>query len=171
MRHAVFGTLVAVAVALVLAAPAGAVSGSETFNGLIVASGTSGTRTVVSSVIVAKGVFTGVGRIVELPDLPADPPNFSRDDLVFTAGTIHLVSATIGGSFSIDPRSCVFTATLDQTSEIEGGTGIFANAVGSGTATVKAHGIAARDPDGSCSPDLPALHDVDAVSSMGTLSF
>jgi hypothetical protein len=171
MRHAVVGSFAGVLAGVVLAAPAGAASGGESFNGVIVASGASGTRTVVSSVVVAKGVFTGVGRIVEIPDLPTDPANFSRDDLVFARGTMHLVSATVDASFSIDPRSCVFDATLQQTSEIQGGTGMFAHASGTGTATVRAHGIAAHDPDGSCSEDRDALLDVDVVSSVGTLSF
>jgi len=78
-----------------------------------VISGVSGTRTVISSVLVAKGVFRGVGRIVELPDLPGDPPNFSRDDLVFAEGTMHLVSATVAiTSFSQNPRNCLFRLTL-----------------------------------------------------------
>jgi hypothetical protein len=33
-------------------------------------------------------VFRGVGRIVEIPNLPADPDNVSRDDLVFPSGTM-----------------------------------------------------------------------------------
>jgi hypothetical protein len=169
MRQA--ATIAGAVAGLGLAASAGAASGNETFNGLIVASGTSGTRTVVSSVIVARGVFTGVGRIVELPDQPGDPPNFSRDDLVLAAGSMHLVSTTVDISFSIDPRSCVFNVTLRQTSEIQGGTGMFANASGSGSATVEAHGVAARDADGSCSQDKDALLDVDKISSRGTLSF
>jgi hypothetical protein len=58
---------------------------------------------VISSVLLAKGVFGGIGRIVELPDLPTDPPNFSRDDLVFSEGTMHLVSATVAiTSFSVN---------------------------------------------------------------------
>jgi hypothetical protein len=157
-------------VALAAAATSAAAVGTESFSGVIVASGTSGERVVVNSVVVARGVFTGVGRIVELPDLPS-LPGVERDDLVFAAGTMHLLSTTIDGSFSIDPRTCVFSAMLQQTSVIQGGTGLFAHASGSGTATVTAHGIAARGPDGSCSEDLAALLDVDSVSSTGTLSF
>ena len=78
------------------AAAAAATSGSETVNGILVTSGVSGTRTAISSVAVAKGVFNGVGRIVEIPSLPGDPPNVSRDDLVYPEGTMHLVSTTVG---------------------------------------------------------------------------
>src|SRR5690349_11929706 len=100
---------IAVGICAATAAPAAAAtSGSETFSGTIVTSGVSGARTVIHSVIIAKGVFNGVGRIVELPNLPTDPPDVSRDDLVFPGGTMHLVSA--GGdvtSFSINPHNCM----------------------------------------------------------------
>ena len=33
--------------------------------------------------------FSGVGRIVELPNLPDDPDNVGRDDLVFPEGIMH----------------------------------------------------------------------------------
>jgi len=62
----------AVSAATVLPAAA-ATSGSETLSGALAISGVSGTRPVISSVLVAKGVFRGVGRIVEPPDLPTGP--------------------------------------------------------------------------------------------------
>src|SRR5438445_3725086 len=131
------GALLVVGIALAIAAPAAAqTSGNETFNGLIVTSGSSGTRTVVSSVIVGKGVFTGVGRIVEIPNLPTDPDNVSRDDLVFPGGSMHLVSTTVGASFSLNPHNCLFRLTLQQTGEIADGTGQFAAAAGRSTGTV-----------------------------------
>jgi hypothetical protein len=67
-------------------------SGAETFSGFIVASSASGTREVVSSAVVAKGAFDGIGRVVEIPSLPNDPGNVSRDDLVFPGGAMHLVT-------------------------------------------------------------------------------
>jgi hypothetical protein len=166
---------IAVGICAATAAPAAAAtSGSETFSGTIVTSGVSGTRTVIHSVIIAKGVFNGVGRIVELPNLPTDPPDVSRDDLVFPGGTMHLVSA--GGdvtSFSINPHNCMIKLTLEhQTGEIVGGTGQFAGATGSSpVGTVTARGLGARDPDGSCSMTKPLLHEVDLLASSGTLSF
>ena len=94
---------------------AAATSGPETFSGTLVTSGVSGTRTVISSVIVAKGVFSGAARIVEVPSLPADPDNVSRDDLVVPEDTMHLVSTTVGASFTVNPRNCLFKLTLQQT--------------------------------------------------------
>jgi hypothetical protein len=148
-----------------------AASGSETFSGTIVTSGVSGTRTVLSSVVVAKGVFTGVGRIVEIPNLPTDPDNVSRDDLVFPTGAMHLVSTTVAiTSFSLNPRNCLFKVTLQQTGEVTGGTGQFAAATGSSTGTVSAQGLLPRDPDGSCSFAQASLHEQDMIAVSGTLS-
>ena len=145
--------------------------GAETFNGVIVASGKGGVRTVVSSVVVARGVFNGVGRVVEVENLPGDPDNVSRDDLVFRGGSMHLRSVTTDQSFSIDPRSCVYSVALTQTGTIEGGTGNLASASGTSTATVSVHGVARRDPDGSCSQTQVPLIDVDTFASSGTLAF
>src|SRR3954452_1967634 len=65
-------------------APAAArTSGRESIRGTIVASGESGTRTLLSSVFVATGAFTGTGHDVEVANRPGDPENVSRDDLVF----------------------------------------------------------------------------------------
>jgi hypothetical protein len=167
------GSALAISVAPVMPAAA-ATSGSETLSGTIVTSGVSGTRTVISSVLVARGVFNGVGRIVEIPSLPTDPANSSRDDLVFPEGTMHLLST--GGditSLSLNPANCRFRLTLQgQTGQITGGTGQFAAATGTfTTGTAIAEGLGARDPDGSCSMTLPALHEVDRLASSGTLSF
>src|SRR6266567_1363459 len=176
MKRQVTGALLATGIALAISAAtvmpaAAATSGSETIRGTIVTAGVSGTRTVISSVIVAKGVFTGVGRIVEVPSLPTDPDNVSRDDLVFPEGTMHLVSTTVGASFTVDPDSCLFRLTLQQTGEIAGGTGQFAAATGSSTGTVSGQGLLPRNPDGSCSGTQTPLHEVDMIASSGTLSF
>jgi hypothetical protein len=176
MKRQVTGALLAAASALPLSAAApvpaaAATSGSETLRGTLVTSGVSGTRTVIASVVVAKGVFTGVGRIVEVPSLPTDPANSSRDDLVFPEGTIHLLSITVGASFTVNPHSCLFRLTLQQTGEITGGTGQFADATSSSTGTVSAHGLLPRNPDRSCSTTQTPLHEVDMITSSGTLSF
>jgi hypothetical protein len=166
------GVLAAVGMALAVAAPAAAATtGNETFKGVIVTSGVSGERVVVNSVVVAKGVFSGVGEVVEVPNLPGDPDNVSRDDLVFAEGSMHLVNTTVEFSFSVNPHSCLARATLQQTGEVVGGTGLFADASGSFTATVTGPAILARNPDGSCSFEQPALHEVDRFAASGTLSF
>jgi hypothetical protein len=155
----------------VCATTASARSGSESFDGVIVASGISGARTVVSSPVVARGVFEGVGRIVEVENLPTDPDTVLRDDLVFRAGVLHLVSEGASFDFTLDPRSCIFRLSGPQTSTIEGGTGRFQDAQGSFAGTIRAHGLAAREPDRSCSQQQAPIAEVDKLSSTGVLSF
>ena len=172
MSWALLAGAAALAAATVTAVPAAAAtSGSQTFKGAIVTSGVSGTRTVITAVVIAKGTFSGVGRIVEVENLPGDSDDVSRDDLVFASGTMHIVNTIEGFSFSANPRSCVFTATIPQTNEIVGGTGQFTHATGDFTATVTGRGVLARNPDGSCSDERDPLHEVDMITATGTLSF
>jgi hypothetical protein len=163
---------IALAVSAATAVPAAAAtSGSETVSGALVTSGVSGARTAISSVAVAKGVFNGVGRIVEIPSLSTDPPNVSRDDLVYREGTMHLVNTTVGASSTVNPHTCLFRATLQEDSQITGGIGLFANASGTFTGTISPLGLLPRNPDGSCSTTQPSLLEVDRVTFSGTLSF
>jgi hypothetical protein len=176
MKSQVTAALLAAGITLAIsaatAAPAAAaISGSETVSGRLVTSGVSGTRTSISTVAVAKGVFNGVGQIVEMPSLPTDPPNVSRDDLVYPEGTMHLVNTTVGASISVNPHNCLFRATLQEDSQITGGTGLFANASGTFTGTISPQGLLPRNPDGSCAAGQPSLHEVDMVAFSGTLSF
>jgi hypothetical protein len=176
MKSRVTAALLAVGIVLAVCAAtavpaAAATTGSETVSGRLVTSGVSGTRTAIATVAVAKGVFNGVGRIVEIPSLPTDPPNVSRDDLVYPEGTMHLVNTTVGASFSVNPHNCLFRATLQEDSQITGGTGLFANASGTFTGTISPQGLLPRNPDGSCSSTQPSLHEADQVAFSGTLSF
>jgi len=176
MKPRVTGALLAAGIALAVSAAtavpaAAATSGGETVNGILVTSGVSGTRTDISSVAVAKGVFDGVGRIVEIPAQPGDPPNVSRDDLVYPVATMHLVNTTVGFSSTLNPHSCLFRATLQEDSQITGGTGLFAHASGTFTGTISPQGLLPRNPDGSCAVGQPSLHEVDTVTFSGTLTF
>ena len=146
-------------------------SGTESSQGFVIATGVSGERVVLASSIRLTGVFDGVGKIVEVPNLPSDPDNVSRDDLVFREGTLHLVSAVQDFQFSLDPRSCLARFTVSQVTSFEGGTGIFSGATGTSTGLVEGQGIAQRAPDGSCAPDLLPAHERDNVSGTGTLTF
>jgi hypothetical protein len=145
-------------------------SGAEQFAGFLVVTGVSGGRVVHATSIRARGVFDGVGRIVEVPNLPTDPDNVTRDDLVFRSGTLHLVSANQDFQFTLNPRSCRATVTIHQTSRFDGGTGLFSGATGTGTGTVNASALLQRNPDRSCSTELPPAHEIDRVSGTATLS-
>jgi hypothetical protein len=166
------GTALAISAAPAMPAAAGMAGGTETLSGTIVFAAGPGTntRTVISSAVRARGVFRGVGRVVErvLPD----PAGVSRDDLVFSSGTMHVVS-TPGTllSSSVNPHSCLFTGTQQFTWDVTGGTGKFDDAAGSFTGTVSAVALLARNPDGSCSfTQFPRL-EVDKFAESGTLSF
>jgi hypothetical protein len=163
--------LLAGATALAAPSAAGAASGPQTFTGTIITDAAGGTRHIVKSIVVAHGAFNGVGTVVEVPSEPGDGENIFRDDLVFPQGTLHLVTTNLDFAVDVIPESCRFTANVKQTGEIAGGSGLFAAASGSGAGGVVTHGTAARAPDGSCDPFAPTPHEVDRISSTGTLSY
>lgn len=168
----VLGALLATTIVLPSAPALGATTeGPETFTGAVVASGRSGTRTVLRSAVVARGVFNGIGRIVEVPNRPTDPDDVSRDDIVFAAGALHLVTKTSGLSISMNQRTCAFAARARQTTTVEGGSGRLRAATGRFTGTVEAVGLAARAADGSCTVQRDPLAEFDALRSRGSLSF
>jgi hypothetical protein len=168
----VIGALVAIAISLAVSSPATAnVSGHQTFRGVIVKSGASGTEKTVASLVIAKGVFRGVGHNVEIDNLPGDPNNVVRDDLVFPAGSIHIRTVNVDFSMPLDPKSCKYTAHVRQTGTFVGGTGLFAAATGDYTSTVDAFGLARRDLDGNCTLEQDPLYEVDMFAISGSLSF
>jgi hypothetical protein len=166
------GVLLAIGLTLVATvAPAAArTTGKESFRGVIVASGESGTRTVVTPLVVARGVFTGDGRVVEVANRPGDPDTVSRDDLVFPRGTMHLVTTNKSFTPSVNPQTCANTVRIRQTQRIRGGTGAFRHAAGRFAGTLRGRGVAARNPDGTCSPQMAQLVEVAVFSMRGTLS-
>jgi hypothetical protein len=174
MKRLVKGALLAAGTALAIsAAPAmpaaAAAGGNETFSGTIVFAAAPGanTRTVIASVVLARGVFRGVGRVVEL----SQP--LGLDDLVFPSGTMHVVSmlGALAPGSSINPHSCLFTGTEQLAWDVTGGTGRFAGATGSFTGTVSGRALLARNPDGSCSLMQQPRLEVDKFAESGTLSF
>jgi hypothetical protein len=170
--RAILGVLLATGILAVFASGASAAtSGSESFSGTIVAKAdASGNRTVLATVLRARGAFNGVGRIVEVDNLPGDPDNILRDDLVFAGGTMHLVTTVVDFDGSVDPRSCVGTATIQQTAVVTGGTGKFAAASGSFSGELEGRFVLPRNPDGSCS-DISTVIEIDQIETSGTLTF
>jgi hypothetical protein len=175
MRRQITGALsTGLAVGLTLVASAGPAeartTGKESFKGVLAASGESGARTVFSSLIAARGVFTGAGRIVEVANRPGDPDDVSRDDLVFPQGKMHLVSTNKSVTTSVNPQTCAVRVRIRQTGRVHGGTGTFRHAAGSFAESVRGRGVAARNADGTCSQQGALLLEVDLVSGRGTLS-
>ena len=150
---------------------AAATSGTETLSGTIVFAAVPGTnsRTVISSVVRARGVFRSVGRVVEI--VPPDPAGVSQDDLVFRSGTMHVVS-TPGALLSV--RSTRTAACSPGRSSLPGRDA----APGSSTTRPAASPgrkapwrFLARNPDGSCSLTQMPRHEVDKFAENGTLLF
>ena len=71
---------------------------------------------------------------VRASELPTDPDNVNRDDLVFADGAIHFVNTGLTFSFTIDPRTCIGKVSGTQSIAVVGGTGRFAHAMGAGRA-------------------------------------
>src|SRR5690242_1909626 len=141
----VAGSAMAVSAAPAIPAAA-ATSGTETLSGTIVFAATGpATRTVIGSSVRARGVFKGVGRVVEVAF--GDPT--SQDDLVFPGGTLHVLSTTGNplSPFVINPDSCLFTGKAEFTLQVTGGTGKFTGATGNLTGAVSGRAQFARNPD------------------------
>src|SRR4051794_14806885 len=153
-----------------LGAAATSSAGRESFRGVLIASGRGGDRTIVSTLAVATGVFTGVGRIVEIGPRPGDPANLDRDDLVFPSGRMHLLSRNKFVSMSSDPKTCALRVRARSTSRVRGGTGRFRHASGALKGTLRGRGVAPRNPDGACAQDQALLLEVDSFSERGTLA-
>jgi hypothetical protein len=170
-RARALGALLAAVIGLAVLVPAAAgASGTETLEVTLVVSGASGARNVITAVVVAKGLFRGNGRLVEVENMPGDPDNVSRDDLVFAGGTVHILSTFVDFSASVNPDSCRITVTILQTTEVVGGTGQFSGASGSFDSTLNGKGSLARNPDGSCAFNQQQLHEEDKIELIGTLT-
>jgi hypothetical protein len=163
---AIGGTLVAVS-----SAPARPrTTGSQYFDGGLVVSSASGQRKVIGSVVAGRGVFAGVGRIVERPNRPGDSDKVSRDDLVFPTGVLHILNTNGRPSFAVNRRTCKATFKVQQTTMIDGGTGRFAGATGRFAGAVTGTGVARRKPDSSCDQAGLPMVEVDTISMTGTLT-
>ena len=147
-----------------------ATTGKQSFSGYIGAVGTQSDRRVVGSVVVAKGVYDGVGRVVERPNRPGDSGRVTRDDLVFPEGVIHIVSTQQHFAIKPDPVSCTFTAEVKQTTRFDGGTGKFAHATGSFTGGVRGTALARRTPAGACDQKHSPLFELDRFTASGTMT-
>jgi hypothetical protein len=153
-------------------APAAArTSGRESIRGTIVASGESGTRTLLSSVFVATGAFTGTGHDVEVANRPGDPENVSRDDLVFRRGRIHIRVTSQPPRMTANQQTCVGSVRIKQAIRVVGGTGRFRHASGRFAGTLHGWGVTPRNPDGTCLQQAELLLEVDVISMRGRLSF
>ena len=168
-------TLVSTVALLAPAVPAsaaGSQSGHERIDGFLVVTGTAANpRHVEKTGIMARGVFTGFGHLVEVPNRPTDSDDVSRDDLIFPVGKLHLKNVNKSFQVRIDRQTCVLRINISQVGTVIGGTGRFAHATGHTQGSVTGWAVTARDKNGACSMSKPLLLETDVVSATGTLTF
>ena len=115
-------TAAATAAALWLAVPAGAavgpaVSGTENFQAI--SSATASTRSVIASGVFTKGGVDHVGNKV--------------DTFVFSNGRFKVAHSKGTGRPTLNPKTCLFSATIHGTIALSGGTGAYKGISGKGT--------------------------------------
>jgi hypothetical protein len=107
--------------------------------------------------VVARGLVNGVGSDIEGESQPGDPDNLNRDTFVFPRGTLSVLATINGEPGPADPRSCMATFDVGGTFEVNGGTGAFAGAHGTGTVSGTGRLILQRGPQGCLDEEPPAL--------------
>jgi hypothetical protein len=116
-----------------------AVSGTEHFQFMT----TSPTSSNAS--IIATGVFTAGG---------VDHPGRTTDTLVFPTGSFKVTHSKPTGTQTLNPKTCLLTATQTGTYTISGGTGAYSGISGHGTYQATILAVAARTAQGKCSTTL-----------------
>jgi hypothetical protein len=120
-------------------AASAAVSGTEHFQFMT----TSATSSNAS--IIATGVFTAGG---------VDHPGRTADTLVFPTGSFKVTHSKPAGTRTLNPKTCLITASQTGTYTISGGTGIYHGISGHGTYQAHLLAVAARNAQGKCSTKL-----------------
>jgi hypothetical protein len=121
---------------------------------------TTSTTTNMVTVIV-HGVFTAGGI-----DMATSP---TTDTIQFPNGTIMLKHSPGTGTTSLNPRTCLFTANLDGTQTLLGGTGKYAGISGHQTAELHILAITARS-HGKCTQSVPPVSFEELVSASGPVN-
>ena len=115
-------TAAVTAAALWLAVPAGAAAGpsaSGTENFQAISSATASTRSLIASGVFTKGGVDRVGNKV--------------DTFVFSNGTFKVAHSKGTGRPTLNPKTCLFSATIHGTIALSGGTGAYKGISGKGT--------------------------------------
>ena len=139
-------TAAATTAALWMAVPAGAaartaVSGTEHFQ-LMSTSPTSNTARVIAS-----GVFTASG---------IDRQGSKVDTLVFPNGTFKIAHSKGTGTPKLNPKTCLFSATIHGTIALSAGTGAYKGISGKGTYQFSELAILAKS-GGKCTMTKPPV--------------
>ena len=137
----------AAAAALWVAVPAGAATGHQAVSGpekfqLMTTSATSNTASVIAS-----GVFTAGG---------VDHMGSKVDTLVFSNGSFKVAHSPGRGKPTLNPKTCLLTATIRGTIALSGGTGAYKGISGKGTYQFNQLAILAK-VGGKCSMAKPPV--------------
>jgi hypothetical protein len=116
-----------------------ALSGTEHFQ-FMTTSPTSSNASVI-----ATGVFTAGG---------TDHPGRTADTLAFPTGSVTIAHSNPTGTHTLNPKTCLITASETGTYTITGGTGAYSAISGHGTYQLTILAVAARSTAGKCSATL-----------------
>jgi hypothetical protein len=115
--------------------------------------------------VLARGVFTASGINYQ--------KSKSSGLFVFSTGafTVHHPGGT--GSFSVNPKTCLFKGTSTGSYTINGGVGVYQGITGSGTYVSRESGVLPRNPNGTCDESNSAqpFSSVEQISASGPVSF
>ncbi len=151
--------LAATAAAFLLELTGTAVAGAQTTSQsiFVYVQGAFGGNQPTTSVVVASGALNAVGTDQYAPSQPGDPANVDRDTFMFPHGTLSsMVTKQIDQTTPLN--ACTVALKMAGTFQIDGGTGAYKGAHGSGTFTQQGIGFGAHLPSGGCSHDQGTYH-------------
>ena len=131
---------------------------------VITLDGAPGTVVATGSLIYGAGVEENTRALV--------PPG-SPFQVTFTFAEGQLIHTVVPGlpQIDADPVSCVTRIVQHPTTFVTGGTGVFAGATGTGTATRQRTVVAGRDATGAClPPTAPPIFALSIIESNMTLT-
>ena len=149
----------AVAAVLLVGLTGTAVAGAQTTSQsiFVYVQGAFGGNQPTASVVVASGALNAVGTDQYAPSQPGDPANVDRDTFVFPHGTLSsMVTKQVDQMTPLN--ACTVALKMAGTFQINGGTGAYQGAHGSGTFTQQGIGFGAHLPSGGCSHDQGTYH-------------
>jgi hypothetical protein len=131
-----------------------AVSGTEHFYVM------TNSPTSAQASAIATGVFTAGG---------VDVTGRTVDTLRFPAGTLKINHGAAHGKQTLNPQTCLFTASETGNYTISGGTGVYAGISGHGTAKITILAVAARNSKGQCSQTLTPVAFQQVIEGSGPI--
>jgi hypothetical protein len=148
----------------VMAGPAGAATGSETFRIIFTGDPHSG----AIGRVVATGVINSRGTDETIASTPnPDGTSTDTDLITLRGGTVTIDNTDMLAEFTLDPASCVARLRGGGPYSVDGGTGAYTGASGGGTFT--ATGAIVFKRSGATCTDEPQLFFV-LVTASGTIS-